>query len=113
MGKRLAILALLLSAQLLTAYGCAMYDPHELDSALSKSVERVRDLQGKTIDDAIQVLGFPSSQDTIAGKQFIRWMKTGFAGGMPLSCTVTAEIDQKNVIVHAAISGSNGACMQF
>jgi hypothetical protein len=83
-------------------------------------------LHGHNIRDAINVLGYPTSQGAMAGDRVYTWDTQGplVAGAFPvgnstfafagvLYCRITLGTDSEGTIVHEEWQGNNGGCMQW
>ena len=93
-------------------------------------------MKGQPVDNLIAVLGYPSGQTTVAGRNFVVWSTArtvsgttpvstynpGSYGGysttyMPTSynynCTIKVEVDAQNRIVGYNYDGNIGGCQGY
>lgn len=82
---------------------------------------------GKPIDAAIDGLGFPAAERTIAGRKLYTWtvgrsqpnLIAGpngtlmVSGATSLSCTLNLEVDSQEVVKRYSYDGQLGACAAF
>ena len=111
--------------------GCNAGSPPTLDVGLDA-------LKGRSISKAIDVLGLPHSQTTIAGQQVYRWsvsrmvpnmmptisQTTGYVGQTPVNmvstgsvlsvgqatCDIRISTDARNIITNWSAEGNNAGC---
>lgn len=82
---------------------------------------------GKSIHVAIDALGYPIAERSIAGRKLYTWT-TGtvmpnlvpatngalvMSGGTQLNCTLNLEVDKNEVVTRYSMDGQLGACADF
>ena len=100
-------------------------------STFSDIDEGIEVMRGKPINDLIDVLGFPASQQTVAGRRFVTWSTShttsgvtavpNFTGGPvtyaptsnTYSCTIKVEIDEQDRILGHDLEGNIGGCQGY
>jgi hypothetical protein len=86
--------------------GCAMELREEIQSRYI----------GKSVDVAIDHLGFPAREDTIAGHHIVVWETSAvppFGPPVNLRCTLKLEIDDAKIVRKFSYDGQSGACDNF
>ena len=63
--------------------------------------------RGKPLSSALTRLGYPTPEQSIAGKKLIIWESAG------VLCRVTLEVDSQNIVTGTQIDGNQTACVNW
>jgi hypothetical protein len=72
--------------------------------------EGIDSLNGKPVSVAVDKLGLPTSEQTVAGMRLVKW---SVVSGSEYQCTVTLQIDDQNIIRRGSGDGNLGGCENY
>lgn len=72
--------------------------------------EGIDSLYGKPMSVAVDKLGLPTSEQTVAGMRLVKW---SVVSGNEYQCTLTLQIDNKNIIQKGSGDGNLGGCENY
>jgi hypothetical protein len=58
-------------------------------------------------------LGFPTRQDTVAGRKVYIWTTSNLVDGTNYGCTIRAIVDDQDVIMTWDYQGNEGGCAHY
>lgn len=85
-------------ASALILSGCVL--PGQLKAGLDGLI-------GKPLSVAVDKLGLPTSENTVAGMHLVRWK---VLSATELQCLVTLQIDENQIIIKQSAEGNLGGC---
>ncbi len=65
---------------------------------------------GQPLSTAVDKLGLPTSENTIAGMHLVTWQA---AGTPDAPCRITLQVDDKNIIRKHNFEGTIGGCERY
>ena len=68
---------------------------------------------GRPVSDLINRLGFPTRQDTVAGRTVYVWTMGYLVEGTGYACTIRAILDQHNIVTSFDGYGNQGGCADY
>ena len=95
---------------------------NRLATALCATAIGLTGCAGQTINDKmpsylghptsalIGKLGFPTRQDTVAGKKVYVWTTSNFVDGTNYSCTIRAIINEQDIVSTWDLQGNEAGC---
>jgi hypothetical protein len=79
---------------------------------MERSSEHARAIvSGKPLETAVQRLGLPASDQTLAGHRVVAWQIGGASGGF--DCQLRADVDKGEVIRRYQIEGVPDRCLAW
>jgi len=72
--------------------------------------DRLTALHGQPLSVAIDKLGLPTTEQTVAGLHLIRW---SVVSGNEYQCTLTLQVDEHDIIRKHSADGNLGGCERY
>lgn len=68
---------------------------------------------GQPVSAVVERLGFPTSEQVIAGNKVYIWSTVRFDEGTSLSCKIRAIVDQQQIIIAWDLEGQEYGCAGY